>query len=789
MNKMKVVDQLIILRVIFSIVLIMIGLGHETKAQLVAERLSNTSQLNPDQFPIILAANMIFSGQPPGIGGSVNGVEFEDVIWGNETNLQNDVEINGSVAGSIRTANVLGSLSGEGADVLAAIANSINFYNVETDGTLTITGISPGSFVLVQMITSDAASSFNNWGGSFSMSVFDTETQQRRILGDFEAGTEPDNLDAQIVTFEASSDSNGILQIGIDQTRGGQHAGIAAVMVYLMDTNIVGVSSETVDFAGSIVAGDLVGMLVTEDQKQGATHSYEMVSGTGDKDNDKFRIDQKELRSDGYDFSIAKDKMMYSVRVRSTDTENEDRFFEVVIELIVHRDSDDDKLWDEWELAHTDPDSLNTLNGDGVSDADNDSLSDHSEFQLSLGRFSGIDPLSADTDDDGISDADELNGSGFRPPTDPTAADSDEDGLNDGVETGTGIFVSANDTGSSPLIADTDGDGLTDSAEVLGNNPKGFKSDPNRKDSDGDGFSDVDEILIGSNPSNSGDVPDTFHSQLTNTSQLNPGGLDVLAAANMIFSGQPPGIGGSVNGVEFEDIFWGDEMLLSNGVSIQGTVAGGIRTANTLGSLSGEDADVLAAIANSINYYNVGTDGTITFTNLPAGLPVLVQMITSDAAASVNNWGGVFSLSVIDTVTQGSVQIITFDAGTDSDNLDAQLVTFSAEVDGNGALQVFVDQTRPGHHAGISGIVVLAAGQVLPLQISSLVINQEQPGVTIEWKSGTNRIYAIEVSDDLMLWEELDDNVTSEGDTTTFTDTQIPLNSSRRFYRVHEMER
>ena len=61
--------------------------------------------------------------------------------------------------------------------------------------------------------------------------------------------------------------------------------------------------------------------------------------------------------------------------------------------------------------------------------------------------------------------------------------------------------------------------------------------------------------------------------------------------------------------------------------------------------------------------------------------------------------------------------------------------------------------------------------------------------MTIEWESGANRIYAIEVSDDLMLWEELDDNVTSEGDTTTFTDTQIPLNSSKRFYRVHEMER
>ena len=538
MVNMKAMSELFFLRVICFIILIMNGLSHEAKSQFVAETLSNTSQLNPDQLPVILAANMIFSGQPPGIGGSVNGVEFEDIFWGDEMLLSNGVSIQGTVAGAIRTANTLGSLSGDDAEVLAAIANSINFYNAGTDGTITFTNLPADLPVSVQMITSDAASSVNNWGGVFSLSVIDTVTQESVQILTFDAGTEPDNLDAQIVTFEASSDSNGILQIGIDQTRGGQHAGVAAVMVYLMDTNIVGISSEAVDFAGSIGGGEVVGMLVTDDQKQGVKYSYEMVSGTGDKDNDKFRIVQQQLRNNGYDFSMAENEMVYSVRVRSTDAEDEDRFFEEVIELIVHRDSDDDKLWDEWELVNTDPDSLNTLNGDGVSDADNDSLSDYSEFQLSLGSFPKIDPLSADTDGDGISDAAEVNGSEFRLPTDPTAADTDGDGLNDGVETGTGIFVSANDTGSSPLIPDTDGDGLTDSAEVLGNNPKGFKSDPTRNDSDGDGFSDMDEVLIGSNPSSSGDVPDTYHAQLTNTSQLNPSGFDVLAAANMIFSGQ-----------------------------------------------------------------------------------------------------------------------------------------------------------------------------------------------------------------------------------------------------------
>ena len=57
-----------------------------------------------------------------------------------------------------------------------------------------------------------------------------------------------------------------------------------------------------------------------------------------------------------------------------------------------------------------------------------------------------------DADGDGIPDA-----------TDP---DDDNDGLTDVVETNTGTFVDANNTGSNPLVADTDGDGMNDSAEV-----------------------------------------------------------------------------------------------------------------------------------------------------------------------------------------------------------------------------------------------------------------------------------------------------------------------------------
>ncbi len=44
--------------------------------------------------------------------------------------------------------------------------------------------------------------------------------------------------------------------------------------------------------------------------------------------------------------------------------------------------------------------------------------------------------------------------------------DADEDGLNDNVETDTGVYVDANNTGTDPYIADTDGDGVSDGDEV-----------------------------------------------------------------------------------------------------------------------------------------------------------------------------------------------------------------------------------------------------------------------------------------------------------------------------------
>ena len=103
--------------------------------------------------------------------------------------------------------------------------------------------------------------------------------------------------------------------------------------------------------------------------------------------------------------------------------------------------------------------------------------------------------------------------------------DGDGDGLNDSVETNTGIYVGASDTGTDPNNSDTDSDGLSDGAEVntYSTNPTLTDTDsdglsdgaeinthftgPNIADTDGDSYSDFIEIQNGTNPNNANSFP------------------------------------------------------------------------------------------------------------------------------------------------------------------------------------------------------------------------------------------------------------------------------------------
>jgi hypothetical protein len=119
-------------------------------------------------------------------------------------------------------------------------------------------------------------------------------------------------------------------------------------------------------------------------------------------------------------------------------------YYDGYIALVSEVDADEDNMPSWWELEY-DLDDSNAddavLDGDedgltnleefsartlpGIADTDEDSLSDGDEVLIH-----GTSPLSSDTDEDGLTDADELNVHA----TEPTDWDTDDDGFSDGAE-------------------------------------------------------------------------------------------------------------------------------------------------------------------------------------------------------------------------------------------------------------------------------------------------------------------------------------------------------------------
>ncbi|MGK0189885.1 MAG: hypothetical protein ACI9R3_005704, partial [Verrucomicrobiales bacterium] len=135
-------------------------------------------------------------------------------------------------------------------------------------------------------------------------------------------------------------------------------------------------------------------------------------------------------------------------------------------------------------------------------DSDGDGMDDNVENAV----FGDLSKLGdGDEDSDTLTNVTEINNG-----TSPVSDDTDGDTLKDNVETGTGIWVSADDRGTNPLKTDTDGDSLGDKVET---NTMTFVSvddtgtDPNNVDSDGDTFSDDRELNVGTDPADPTSFP------------------------------------------------------------------------------------------------------------------------------------------------------------------------------------------------------------------------------------------------------------------------------------------
>lgn len=129
-----------------------------------------------------------------------------------------------------------------------------------------------------------------------------------------------------------------------------------------------------------------------------------------------------------------------------------------------------------------------------LPDDDNDGLPNIIE------KIYGTDPENPDTDDDGLTDYEEVYITG----TEPLKYDTNDNGINDADDDSDGDGLSNKEEielGTDPQNIDTDGDGLSDYDEL-----NKYNTDPLKEDSDGDTLKDGDEIEIGLDPND----PETF---------------------------------------------------------------------------------------------------------------------------------------------------------------------------------------------------------------------------------------------------------------------------------------
>ena len=161
--------------------------------------------------------------------------------------------------------------------------------------------------------------------------------------------------------------------------------------------------------------------------------------------------------------------------------------------LVADEDDDDDGIDDAAEASSdpaTDPLDPDT-DGDGYCDGPTEVAG---VCEAGPDAFPTDPSAHADTDGDGMPDT--ITGTSTSVPALVEDTDDDGDGLEDAVETDTGTYVDASDTGTDPLDPDTDGDGYCDGptavAGVCEAGPDAFPLDPSaHADTDGDGMPDT----------------------------------------------------------------------------------------------------------------------------------------------------------------------------------------------------------------------------------------------------------------------------------------------------------
>ena len=265
----------------------------------------------------------------------------------------------------------------------------------------------------------------------------------------------------------------------------------------------------------NVATGTTIGALSTTDSDSGDTHTYTLVSGTGDTDNTSFTISGANLLTNtALDYET---KNSYSILVQTSDSASATYTKTFTISITdVDEDSDGDGITNNLDNCPStaNSDQLDT-DADGVGDVCDNAPNTPNADQTDTDGDGIGDVSDTDDDGDGVADTDDAF------PLDAIeSADTDGDGIGDNADTdldNDGILDTVDNCLYTPNAdqLDTDADGI------------GNVCDP---DDDGDGFSDADEITCGTDPLLASSLPaDTDSDGIANcidTDDDNDGYLD-----------------------------------------------------------------------------------------------------------------------------------------------------------------------------------------------------------------------------------------------------------------------
>lgn len=134
---------------------------------------------------------------------------------------------------------------------------------------------------------------------------------------------------------------------------------------------------------------------------------------------------------------------------------------------------------------------------------------------------------------------------------------------------------------------------------------------------------------------------------------------------------------------------------------------------------------------------------------------------------------------------------IDLDSNTVDEFYNNQFLSSHAWQDGTGlnalaALDLYANGAASVYYDNLG---LEDASQSVRFEILSIDYDDEAVSATITWSAKNGRTYAIDYSDNLALgeWMEIANNEIAQSDTASFTDTSLPVEGGKRFYRVRQL--